>query len=218
MNLKQVYLVSFLCIIFIAVVGGYVYKYFTPQEVSYTEISSEEAVNTILSLREQIDNVEVTSMSWINGVDKQVDIGYLTDVDEEILAANAKPEEAIKYLLGSLQMGDPDAFSQAFDPSVFSNAIFEHPNDDKYEALMEIMNGLSREGTLVSSELLTTEYSFGVEDKNNTSVILEYNDGKKVEIEIALTFQRYNHGKNAKGIVFISTSPTDIIKQIKEQT
>ncbi|MCM3619697.1 hypothetical protein M3936_19185 [Sutcliffiella horikoshii] len=217
MNLKQLFLICFLCITFLAVAGGYTYKYFNPEEVKYKEISSDEAVDTINNLRKQIEKVEVASMSWINGVNDNSNIGYLTEVDEEILAANANPEEAIKYLLGSLQMEDLDAFSQAFEPSIFSNALLEHPNDDKYEALLEIMNDLSRGNTLVSGELLTKDYSFSVKNFDNTTVILEYKDGNKVNIEISLAFQTYNHGQNAKGIVFISTSPNEIIRQIKDQ-
>lgn len=177
------------------------------------KIESNDAVDFI---EEQVEATEfhTEALHWVNGMDEKSDIGYLTELDENIIKENIKPEDAINYLIGSLQLNDPDLFSQAFEPNVFSDSLINHPNPDKYEALIDIMDGISRKNSLETIDVRISEVAFGSKKSEEATLVFHFQDGKKADVDVTFTFLEYNHGNALKGIIFISTPPNQIIEQI----
>ncbi|GLO68313.1 MULTISPECIES: hypothetical protein [Oceanobacillus] len=144
--------------------------------------------------------------------------GYSHHHHEETNENTAPKKGAVEYFFSSIKSNDIDGFFNSFETTILSNDLFQFEEPDKYIVAEKLMNRISRDNTIDSVQYAEQENSLNNHDSDVVKVIINYDDGVEVSIDLQLSMFESNHshdGIEDENYYLISTSPVKIIKHIE---
>ncbi len=194
-----------LCFAFLVLIYT-AYIYFDKGDSVDLESTQEELLSDI----EKIEMQE-QAYKWVHTSNSE-DQGYLDKHQEDIQEKYRKPENVAKYLFATISMEDADLFLQSFTTPSISKDLFLSDEPDKMLVAEEMMNRISRNGTMTRVGIISVRGSVSGEPKVNVAISYEDNVTKKVQITMK---KEYDLHHEEEFIYSINSSVWDMIKEIE---
>ncbi|ADC52114.1 hypothetical protein BpOF4_20594 (plasmid) [Alkalihalophilus pseudofirmus OF4] len=196
------------------------YHYLTPNvEQTYSELNnSSESVsnfaNAVYSLGDIYSDVEEgdNTLSPLEATSIQAEIN-------EYLPYYTSPESAIEYLFSTANATHSDLFVEGLDPDVFIEALFQVRDPDKLAVTYDIMNRLSRDGTIEAVEVIRARR---VLKRSQLRLVTEITYEGHEPIRYGILVGEYkdtgeNHGLGHSSYYVVLTNPWEIISFIEKK-
>ncbi|USK62185.1 hypothetical protein [Peribacillus asahii] len=194
--IKRIVMFGCISLILIAAIA---YKAIEPSQVTSEEVSIEDTTATI-----------------------QKEILSVEQKDEEVISAvkerYAKPEAAVDYLFGIAMLKNVDLFPDAFTVERFSEDVKAPELGSKVETVEDIMNRLTKNGTLTEVKVVKTKNTF---EKMTVLFIVDlyYKDlAAPIRVQIKVKESGYTgNGENDKEQhYYVDTSVWKILEKIEK--
>lgn len=125
----------------------------------------------------------------------------------------SKPEAAIDYLFGISMLGNVNMYPDAFTVEQFFKDINDSENGSKIDHVKDIMNRLTKNGTLTNTKIVKKK-SVG-ERESRIVVDIYYKDlDEPIRVQIKVKKHVTKEKGNKQELYYISTSVWEIIKKI----
>ncbi len=190
-------------LIALAIMGVYVYyeNHRIGEALNLKE--KTEVVNDVKDLH----RTQEQAASWI---DKD-DIGHdeATTSQKQVAQELREPENVLALMANSLFEEDVELFSKVFEAGQLSSDLLESDNANKIEVLEELMQAISRDGSLEDIALVDEGYT---KDSYRTKVSFLYSDGIHRRVDLHMNYS----GEDDKEVrvLMITDSLWDIANQI----
>lgn len=165
-------------------------------------------------LKEIKESKEYTEKTIQLAEGNDLDIGYLHQEQAEHERKEDPKKEAIKYFIAGLLSNNTDIFLSSFNVETISKDLFQSKNPDKDNVTKEIMDKISRKGTL-KEILYKVNKGFLNTDSDTILLTIKYDDQKEATVNIDLLSLSDSHHEDEIGTYVITTSAWDMIKQIE---
>lgn len=120
--------------------------------------------------------------------------------------------EPLKYFIVGVLENNVDIFLSGFYPQTISKDLFKSKEQDKAKVSQDLMNDISRNGTIVKVKYKENKGYFNSET-NSLTLMLIYEDHSRAEVNLEVL--PLTNGSN---IYTIKTSSKEIIEQTKNHT
>ncbi|MEK3993069.1 hypothetical protein [Robertmurraya sp. FSL R5-0851] len=205
-----------LVIIFI-IAGVSVYLFISPS-LGKQSIDLVEAKSEVLTEVEEYKEYANNTTEWIEKNGVEAEIGFFTPSEEDHNHHSDPKEDVIKYFIAGLLDNNIDIFLSSFYPDSISKDLFEHKNPDKFAVTEEIMQRLSRKGTLKAVDYKVNK-GFMDQETNSITLTITYRDKKKADIILELmTVEDIHHEGEVHQMYVITNSVWDMIDHIENST
>lgn len=185
----------------------------------YLDINSDKQRIELDATKEEVlkeikDSKEYTEKTIQLAEGNDQDIGYFHPEHAEHEGKEDPKKDAIKYFIAGLLSNNTDIFLSSFYVESISQDLFKSKNPDKDAVTKEIMDKISRNGTL-KEILYKVNKGFLNTDSNTISLTIKYDDQKEATVNFDLLTLSDSHHEDEIGTYVITTSTWDIIKQIE---
>lgn len=179
----------------------------------------EETKAEVLEEVEETKNYAEETTKWMeeNGVEEEV--GFFNPSHSEQQDEQSIPkEDVIKYFVAGLLDKNIDIFLSSFYPDSISKDLFKHENPDKFVVTEEIIDSISRKGTIENIEYKVNK-GFMDQETNTIILTITYKDKQKADISIEIMPVEDVHSEEEVHQMYVITNSVWVmIDQIKNST
>lgn len=165
------------------------YKLMVPTQVVSQDINAEEQ-------KEQLEK----------------EIRLVDQKDDEVISTlkerYSRPEAAINYLFGISMLENVNMFPDAFTYDRFFEGIKASENGSKIENVNDIMNRLTKYGTLTKTKIVKKK----IKERESRFVVDLYYEGLDEPIRVQIKVKKHSQQE----IYYVDTSVWDIIEKIEK--
>ncbi|MCM3443617.1 MULTISPECIES: hypothetical protein [Metabacillus] len=204
--------IIFCLTILLGIVGYLAWNVYGHQEMELIDLVKAE--KRVKSDIQTVTDEENKVYKWLSSTD--LDTGHLDGHDQDVVDHYREKKGVVEFLFASVLMKDAELFIQAYLPQVISDDLFKVDNGDKIEVTLDIINKISRNGTLKEIGYESEKGVFGT-DTQTAKVKLIYTDELEVTLSLDFKMSGTQHEDGHSGDIYsITTSAWDIIDAINK--